>query len=336
MTPVDKQLKSPFPYFGGKSSIADIVWSRFGDVDNFIEPFCGSCAVLLRRPADHVGSLETISDRNHFIANFWRAVKVDPHSVAEYSDWPVNEIDCHARHAWLMQSDQSAEIKHRIEIDPEFFDAKTAGWWCWGQSLWIGSGWCIGNQIRKRPHIGDATGRGVHRKRPHIGDAAGRGECALRREWLTEWMQLLADRLRNVRVCCGEWSRICNSESTVIRLGTCGIFLDPPYLISRDDGSPSRVSGLYQDDESGALTRLRDDVLEWCLNWGRVPTVRICVAEYEGHSYEQLEAEGWSVHAWKAQGGYSNQSGKKNYNTSRERLWFSPACIKPRAERMLF
>ena len=40
-------LKAPFPYFGGKSRVAHEVWHRLGDVTNFIEPFCGSAAVLL-------------------------------------------------------------------------------------------------------------------------------------------------------------------------------------------------------------------------------------------------------------------------------------------------
>ena len=40
-------------YPGGKSKVADMVWERLGDVDNFVEPFAGSLAVLLRRPAEH-------------------------------------------------------------------------------------------------------------------------------------------------------------------------------------------------------------------------------------------------------------------------------------------
>lgn len=28
-------LKAPFPYFGGKSTIAKEVWARFGNVPNF-------------------------------------------------------------------------------------------------------------------------------------------------------------------------------------------------------------------------------------------------------------------------------------------------------------
>jgi hypothetical protein len=30
-------LKAPFPAFGGKRTVADLIWSRLGDVDNFIK-----------------------------------------------------------------------------------------------------------------------------------------------------------------------------------------------------------------------------------------------------------------------------------------------------------
>ena len=43
-------VPAPFPYFGGKSRIAHLVWERFGDVPNYVEPFAGSLAVLLGRP----------------------------------------------------------------------------------------------------------------------------------------------------------------------------------------------------------------------------------------------------------------------------------------------
>jgi len=43
-------LKAPFPWFGGKSRCAHLVWERFGDVPNYVEPFYGSGAVLLGRP----------------------------------------------------------------------------------------------------------------------------------------------------------------------------------------------------------------------------------------------------------------------------------------------
>src|SRR3990167_2528692 len=82
-------LRAPFPWFGAKSRIASLVWSRFGDVPNMVEPFFGSGAVLLGRP--HPPRLETVNDKDGFVSNFWRATIADPDAVAEHADWPVNE-----------------------------------------------------------------------------------------------------------------------------------------------------------------------------------------------------------------------------------------------------
>jgi hypothetical protein len=45
------ELRAPFPWAGGKSKCADVVWRGLGhDVVNYVEPFAGSLAVLLGRP----------------------------------------------------------------------------------------------------------------------------------------------------------------------------------------------------------------------------------------------------------------------------------------------
>src|ERR1044072_9447399 len=95
-------LKAPFPWFGGKSRIAPQVWEVLGDVDNYIEPFAGSLAVLLGRPKSHKPRSETVNDLDNYICNFWRAVRDDPETVAEFGNWPVNESDLFARHKGLV------------------------------------------------------------------------------------------------------------------------------------------------------------------------------------------------------------------------------------------
>ena len=45
-----KILKAPFPWFGGKSRIAPLIWERFGDVANYVEPFFGSGAIQTMLP----------------------------------------------------------------------------------------------------------------------------------------------------------------------------------------------------------------------------------------------------------------------------------------------
>jgi DNA adenine methylase len=69
-------VKAPFPWFGGKSRAADVVWRAFGNVPNYVEPFAGSLAVLLARP--HDAKIETVNDKDGLISNFWRGGEVLP------------------------------------------------------------------------------------------------------------------------------------------------------------------------------------------------------------------------------------------------------------------
>lgn len=78
-------MKSPFVWFGGKRQIAPMVWERFGDVNNYIEPFAGSLAVLLARPSPP--KAETVNDLCGFVTNFWRALRDAPDEVAKWADY---------------------------------------------------------------------------------------------------------------------------------------------------------------------------------------------------------------------------------------------------------
>lgn len=186
------KLACPYPWTGGKRRVAHVVWRAFGGVNNYIEPFFGSGAVLLGRPSP--GKIETVNDIDGGVVNFWRAIKHDPMEVARWCDWPVSELDLHARHAWLIE--RLSVMHEQLRADPKFFDAQVAGWWVWGICQWIGTGWCGGIKRghprpnlndgqgvhapgvwQQRPHVsGTNEGMGVHRKRPDVsGDNPGRG-----------------------------------------------------------------------------------------------------------------------------------------------------------------
>jgi len=287
---VNETLKAPFPWFGGKSRAADLIWSRFGDVPNYVEPFAGSLAVLLARP--HDPRTETVNDLDCYLANFWRAVSADAEAVASFCDLPVNEADLLARHRWLVAQ---SDFRDRMKADPEFFDAKVAGWWVWGLCSWIGSGWCRerrdGNPPEKVPHLGDA----------------GRVNA------LTEYFGGLQDRLRRVRVACGEWDRVLG-ESVTLKHGTTAVLLDPPY--SDDEHSVDYSAG------GGVSNAVR----AWAVENGSNSLLRIALCGYEGE--HQMPAD-WECVPWKARGGYGSQSnGQGRANAKRERVWFSPACLK--------
>src|SRR5262245_54014375 len=454
-----RALRFPAPFFGGKSKVASLVWSRLGDVSNYIEAFAGSAAVLLARP--HPPRVETVNDINcdfentwratdpesgnpgavadvcceiindldPYLVNVWRSLQADPETTAQWADHPVNEAYLHAIHRWLVLGEDAREFRQRMRTDPDFYDAKRAGRYLFGACAWIGGGFCqsldrperhqnsgpdlvhpvgkgvagsgkagppggsgdrsiylgtggadgnspcpgrgvhaagrsdqssgISNQSggsaewEQRPQLEDSGGRGVlgdvpDAHRPQLADAysrgrgvhndnhlsqqrpqldgtanggisnggvpstppEGRGTCAQRRAWLVDWFGRLRDRLRTVRVCCGHWLRVCDSESVTTRLGTVGLFLDPPYP-THHDGQESRSGSLYATDGSADdLDTLRDEILAYCLARGSNPRMRIAVACYEGDGYEALLSEGWTVEAWEAQGGYGNRSKK--------------------------
>ena len=300
-------------------------------MQTYIEPFAGSLAVLLGRPEDHERPIETVNDRDGFLANVWRAIAAAPETVAEHADWPVNENDLHARHAWLVE--QRADLTARLEGDPDYYDAKIAGWWLWGVACWIGGGWCSGagpwvRRDGKLVHLGDA-GQGVQRQLVHLGNAgqgvnrqlvhlsnAGRGDPGTGVQGLVAWMRALAERLARVRVACGDWTRVCTPAVT---RSVCGIVLDPPYSAGERDAD------IYSCD-SGTVAA---DVRRWAIDHGDDPRMRIVLCGYDG---EHALPESWSCVAWKAHGGYGRQGeGRGRDNAHRERLWFSPHCLAVQA-----
>ena len=289
-------MNAPFPYFGGKREVTDLVWARLGTPKQYIEPFCGSAAMLFGAP--RVASLEVINDGSGFIANFWRAVKYQPGAVAAESDYPVSHIDQGARHVWLMQ--QRDRLGAELQ-DPHWpGDAQVAGWWLWGQCSWIGSGWCEWD--RKVPHVSDA-GRGVQAlgQVPHVSDAGmGFLTSAGRVAW--KWLHELAERLERVRVVHGEWSRCLNNHYGDT---DTALFLDPPY----------RSYGALYGAEAVA-----DEVAAWAREHA---DLRVCLC---GHVGDYEMGDGWSVVTWKRPRlTYSGSS-----TTDKEALWFSPPCLIPR------
>jgi hypothetical protein len=357
------ELKAPFPWFGGKSRAAALVWAAFGDVPNYVEPFAGSLAVLLGRPTP--ARIETVNDLDCYLSNFWRALSGGGADVvASYADWPVNEADLHARHRWLV--DQVA-FRERMHSDPDYYDARVAGWWVWGLCQWIGGGWCAGSNWddleerprgrntagearrpnlyasngvlgqrlrkrdlegastwRKRPQLG--TGRGVARQLPMLrGDsgAAGAGVHATGRAGaVQEWLRSLSDRLRYVRVCCGDWLRVLGRTPTE-RIGTTGVMLDPPY-----GRAAGRDPSLYSRESLDVAARVR----EWALEHAANPRLRIALCGYEG---EHEMPESWQCVSWKAAGGFAAAAGNTE-NSKRERIWFSPACNRLGSHGPLF
>lgn len=331
---IDPELVPPFPYFGGKRRIAGVVWARFGDVPNYVEPFLGGGAVLLARP--HAPGTETVNDKDAHLANFWRATQHDPEAVARWADWPVSELDLHARHRWLVTT--GAARVERLRTDPEHYDAQAAGWWVWGICQWIGGGWCSGTPRRSGAQRPDLHGKGTgiladlsghtagYLRRPALA-SGGRGVFAgaagtetEQRDRLVALFGRLRDRLRRVRVCCGEWDGVLGPTPTHL-IGLTGVFLDPPY------GHGERDRELYGTDEDVAPA-----VAAWARANGDNPLMRIALCGYEG---EHAMGDGWTAVRWTTRGGYGNQSqGRGRANARREVVWFSRHCLDPAVRQL--
>jgi DNA adenine methylase len=330
----DNNLKAPFPWFGGKSKVAPLVWKAIGDVQHYVEPFAGSLAVLLGRPAKQNGTIETVNDLDYYIVNFWRALQHAPEEVAYHANNPVNECDLTARHIWLVN--QGKERIARLQGDPEYYDAKVAGWWVWGICCWIGGSWCAGTGpwsavdgklvnlreidsddpgVSKRcVHLGDA-GCGVNRQLVHLGNAGCGVNTGLAE--IIEYLSTLAARLRYVRVCCGDWQRVV-TDGALSHGDPVGIFLDPPYDIDM------RGDCYNTDAENGNVSTA---VREWCIENANNPRYRIVLAGYDG---EHEIPKGWRVLKWSAGASYQRHNGgsANEENRHKERLWLSPNCLK--------
>ena len=121
-TPLNKPL---YPWFGSKRRVADVIWSAFGDVRNFVDPFMGTCSVLLTSPWP-AKRTETVNDLDGFIVNAWRSIQYSPEETARHADWIVSEHDLTARHYWLVTEGKRIVSEHIN--DPRWHNAEIAGW----------------------------------------------------------------------------------------------------------------------------------------------------------------------------------------------------------------
>lgn len=297
---MSETLKAPFPWFGGKRRVSDVIWRAFGNPPNYVEPFAGSLAVLLARPGG-AGKIETVNDADRYLANFFRAVKADAWAVAVCQwiggGWCV-EPNNH-KHPKLDGTSEGMGVHSRNAYSPG-----------------------------RRPQLGTA-GQGVHL--PSLGNDKGvHGVSNQPGSFLHalhtlqvpdappcfEWFRRIATRLRRVRVACGDWQRVLGPSvlgkgKNVGGRRPCAVLLDPPY--SHEFRSPY----LYGEEDPAISILVRN----WALEHGDDPDLRIALCGYEG---EHEMPPTWQVFAWKAARGYASED---NENRTKERIWFSPHCL---------
>ena len=126
-------LKPPFTYYGGKTAVAGRIIALLPSHHHYVEPYAGSLAVLLAKPASRK---ETVNDLDGDLVNFWRVLRdrpsefiracsLTPHSRAEYDAAYVGTEDEleRARRTWVTISQgRAGTLKRtgwRYAIDPE-------------------------------------------------------------------------------------------------------------------------------------------------------------------------------------------------------------------------
>lgn len=123
----------------------------------------------------------------------------------------------------------------------------------------------------------------------------------------------IGERLRRVRVACGDFERVLGPTVTW-RHGVTGVFLDPPYDAGNHDPYSTAGAGVSARARAWAKANWWDDRL------------RIVLAGYSGE-HDELENLGFRRYEWKAAGGYGSQgAGRGRANAHRECLWASPSC----------
>ena len=289
-------LKAPFPYFGGKATIAARVWAMLGDCGLYIEPFLGSGAVLLQRPGGGTGA-EIVNDLDANVANFWRSVRNAPFAVAGHMDFPLNHSELVARREELRRG--AARRREKVEGDADWYDCRAAGVFAWCAAASIGGAADLA-KVRAMPCVVAARA---------LFSAVSEGNGAVER-WLAE----LAKRLRGVRVLCMDWRAALGHVLGNVKGGAaCGVFLDPPYANIRGDR-------IYQHDAPEVSWAVR----EWCAEAGGDANMRIVLCGY-GEEHDSLLDMGWGKVAWQ---GPRGRRGDGNDTNGLERLWTSPGCLQ--------
>ena len=136
---------------------------------------------------------------------------------------------------------------------------------------------------------------------------------------LYPFMESIGERLRGVRIVCGDWSRVVKPAVTTNH-GQTALLLDPPY--SSEGQNPCNIF-------AQADTTIAQRVREWCAANGANPDYRIALCGH-GHEHTELEALGWTPVKLNGTNGYSHsrEDSVAAQLAKSETIWFSPWCVK--------
>ena len=250
------ELVAPFPYFGGKRRAAPIIWRELGDPAGYVEPFAGSAAVLLARPAFKGRRVETINDADGWLVNTWRAIQLDPAGVARHAAGPVSEIDYHARLAWL-QERRTDGVVSWLEGNPEAHDAKAAGWWLYVAACGIGDPWALATRLHRVRITCGSWERVVSPSVTRSGSGGDGGRAVLLDPPYSTSGDLYAATTSGVSTQVRDW---CERADPALRIVLCGYDDEHDSLLEHGwrvtEGKAGRGAGYSARADNGRRERL--------------------------------------------------------------------------------
>lgn len=104
---------SPIPYFGGKLQIGPAIAALLPPHEHYVEPFCGSLAVLLAKSPSR---METVNDLDHQLMTWWRVLRERPDELARACALTPHSRTEHAA-AWEAEpTTDELEIARRVFV----------------------------------------------------------------------------------------------------------------------------------------------------------------------------------------------------------------------------
>jgi DNA adenine methylase len=218
-------VKPPVSYFGSKATVAERIVALLPEHEHYIEPFCGSLAVLLAKPPSR---METVNDADSRLMTFWRVLRDRPEDLQR-----VCWLTPHSRAENEMSKDLAADDD--VEL---------------ARLVWVRLTQGRGGQMLRTGWRFYQDPRGSHSSMPDYLDAyLGR-------------MAPAAARLRGVTLECGDALRIIERYGEHPRNL---LYVDPPYLgsLRTEDHRGFRRGSRYahellSDDDHRGLAKALD------------------------------------------------------------------------------
>ena len=122
-----RQVKPPFSYYGGKTTLATDIADLLPSHEHYVEPFAGSLAVLLAKPR---APQETVNDLDSKLVAFWRVLRDRPDDL-----WRACALTPHSREeleAAQEDTGDEVEMARRVWVvltQSRSHTVKATGWW---------------------------------------------------------------------------------------------------------------------------------------------------------------------------------------------------------------